>query len=353
MFAGARIYVGAKRLEQHVFKSFIDNKEEYKFKTAELDLLCETMCKMHCHFVTAEGDLMHRQTRKVVAAISPKWKQVHAASFFLEFSWVTQYASDDNLPKLCNMAPETFAKWCWNHECVPVTPRHGMKTNKALHANLCEHAATEKDKKFQTDIIEFYNKRVLKPDECKNIVPLLSQSDSGNRVKDLRKELFGKKGYGCLGVKNVIECLAAHSLLKDVTDNEWTYLPDGGGALKYWNHSETIRPEMTTYVRKFFKNLEKSDNLKIKYDDNTEKDVPFESLGLSLAEITERLTQYWGCCQCRILSVCELLRRGGSSDKIPYHLKPNKAIHERVERAFQANTESSDEDDESSDADSE
>ena len=43
-----------------------------------------------------------------------------------------------------------------------MTPRHGIKINKVLHANLCEHAATEKDKKYQTDIIKFYNKRLLK-----------------------------------------------------------------------------------------------------------------------------------------------------------------------------------------------
>ena len=342
MFKGCYIYKGSKKIEYSgLFRKFMSKEaspDGCDFTRTELQWLGQALCMMHCHSVKAESDHVHQRSRDVISSLSPLWRQVQATSFFLEFSFATQFADADDIGRIRSMSPASFAKWCWTHRCVPVTPRHGILSSKPLHKQLKDHAAAGNEVKFQEGVVGWYADRVLSTTESKNVAACLDQHKHDNRVDALRKQLFEKDDFGKLSVKNTIEALAASHLLKTVSQAEWARLPDGDGAQKFWKHSKTSRPEMTASVLSFFKTLETDDDLKVVFADGFEKSVPFSSLGLRISDITERLSQFWGCAQCRILTVFEVVRRGGGDSLIPYHLLPNKAILADIEAHFDRGT---------------
>ena len=63
------------------------------------------------------------------------------------------------------------------------------------------------------------------------------------------------------------------------------------------------------------------------------REVPFEELGIDVADMNTVMLQYWGCAQGRILGVAEAVLRM-APEPIPLHLKLNKNIRAQVDKAF-------------------
>ena len=81
------IYRGSKRIEQsNLFRTFLDRSSSddgCKFKTFELTKLGEAICSIHCHNVSAKGDLLHQKTKNIICSQTSQRAQIRAAVFFL------------------------------------------------------------------------------------------------------------------------------------------------------------------------------------------------------------------------------------------------------------------------------
>ena len=350
-FQDCRLYMGTKRIEQSsLFRGFLDSSEGCKFGVPALQALCKAMCHMHVHFPSAEGDHLHKSTAPILAQQGTVLARVRAVSFFLEFSWVSQYAGEADMHRLRRMSKRDVAAWCWDRQCVPVTPRHGLFDQKPLHRQLIGHAAAGERTSFCKKLEDYYDRRVLSEEECKAVGQCLRKGSHENRISKLVKVLAPKTGYGALAIKNIIEALAAGNLLSDVSQEEWAALPDGCGAKKFWTHTRIDRHEMTQKLQQFWRKLETDDSLKLVFSNGKETRLRFAALGVKVSEVTERLSQYWACCQCRVLSIFQYFLKQASIEIVPYHLWPNKNIRDHIARVWSGN-DAEVVDDESSDED--
>ena len=91
---------------------------------------------------------------------------------FLEFSWITQYADFKHLSKLARADPTFCAEWCWDNQCVPVSPRFGFNLQKPLHKQLVNHSSLN-ERAYLIKKVKSHYGRVLSETESKELVPIM------------------------------------------------------------------------------------------------------------------------------------------------------------------------------------
>ena len=92
-------------------------------------------------------------------------------------------------------------------------------------------------------------------------------------------------------MKNLIEVLCVHQLLVNVTGAEWEALKNGQGAQRFLARAGIERAELTVYLRSFFADVQKKDNLIVSFADGKAQRVPYNRLMRSISCFTDRLTQ--------------------------------------------------------------
>jgi len=292
---------------------------------------------MHIRHPAAEEDHIHQITAGLVRVKGCNVRtHIWRAAWVLEFAFLSRWLDAKGIRKAMKLSQEkggkAFAEFCWRGHMIPISPRHGQGTQKALHSRLKKYAAAGDQRAFRKEIEAYFKSRVLTTRECRTLAEIVSDT-SVNRIKAINDALANKNGYGDFAAKNLIEVFCVHRILENVTDAEWASLKNGQGANRFLTQCGISRAEMTTYLKTFFEGLKRNNNLSIKLPGSKMKKVPYNKLGLPISCFTDRLTQYWSCAQGRVLTVHSSFYRRHPRP-VPYHLLPNREIMKQITKAF-------------------
>ena len=298
----------------------------------------KAMSRMHVHSPWAAGDQFHVRIKSVVRKAKSSAEKVHAVSFLLAFSFMTQFRQITNkiIAEFVELEPEAFAARCWELRVVPITNRFGQGRQKAWHKQLLDHAAAGNATLFKSKIVDLYKKLVLSVEVCAAIAAMLAipADENVSRVSGICGFLnhVTPAGRGDLTQKNLIEAFVAQGQVR-LTDDEMKSLPNGSGASKFWSQSGLERSACTEEFRRLITKLKR-----VVFTDGAGKShsVTPADLGLLPGNVDEMLLQYWSCAQGRILKIVEGFLRQAHRP-VPYSLWPNKQVLEKIRDVFAGN----------------
>ena len=109
---------------------------------------------------------------------------------------------------------------------IPISPRYGQGSHKALHSRLKNHAAAGDERTLRKETEAYFKSRLLTTRECRTLAEIVVDT-SVNRIKATNDVLANKSSYGDFAAKNLIEVFGVHRILESVADAEWASLKMG------------------------------------------------------------------------------------------------------------------------------
>ena len=323
------MFINGREAHQSILFRFVDPDKKRAMTMKFIRTLVETLSAMHVHNLSADKDFIHRRMHAAVTRQSSVDKKLQLLSFILTFGFSL------NFPKVTPAVLETmfgmnsYALACkfWQLRIVCVTPRYGQGRQKSWHSNLLGYLRSG-DKQAFVDLIQrIHDSLVLSLPKCKVLasIMIVPQDHSFNRMEPLLGIFREIKGYGHLETKNLIEGAIAHNLFKP-TAKEIAKLPNGEGSNKFFQALGISRADVTY---KLTKRVKKVKSIEVQTHDLEWHSYNLEGIGFSTSLLDEVSTQFWSCCQGRILKVQEF-RLNEVANAIPYHLWRTKRILKHI-----------------------
>ncbi len=96
--------------------------------------LPNTMRNMHVHSVRAEDDKVHTLLAPALRQVTSIAEKIRKITFAIGFAFLVHFpkVSPQYFVMYCGVRPADFARRCWDKGIVPVTPRFGQGSQKAL-----------------------------------------------------------------------------------------------------------------------------------------------------------------------------------------------------------------------------
>ena len=166
--------------------------------------------------------------------------------------------------------------------------------------------------------------------------------EAPNRMLGLRRFYAARDGEDSLQIKNMAECMSAHSIV-EWTAEELKLLPDGPGARRYWQHTKCKRPDLIEKIKCLHAGVNTLGI--VKSSGATQKHRP----SFKPADLDEEFGQYWSCAQQRILCVADKSKRS-AANVVPRRLWPNERLISFLKKAWES-TANMDDDEDTDDSD--